>query len=369
MMTRYPAPDVVPGDMWGKRQRDPLLVVVGGLISSYMGAVGMLRRREIESPDIGRSRPMVVRERRVEANDENVVSLVLAAPDGGELASWRPGAHLDIELPSGRKRQYSLCGDPADSRLYRIAVRRIPDGAGGSIEIHDELSVGSEVVITGPRNAFPFAMPGFGSPAERVHFVAGGIGITPILPMMRMAQRIGIDWSMVYTGRSRESLPFLAELAEFGDRVTIRTDDEDGLPEPTALLAGVTETTAVYCCGPMPMIDRMREMLRTATGVEFHYERFSAPPVVDGKPFEVELARTGAVISVPADRSALDAIADVKPGVAYSCRQGFCGTCHVKVLSGTPDHREVTLTDDEHDSGDMLICVSRADGGRLVLDI
>ncbi len=355
--------------MWGKRKRDPLLVVVAGVINSYMGAVGMLRRREISGPDVGRSRPMVVQERRVEANDENVVSLILAAPDGGELEPWRAGAHLDIELPSGRKRQYSLCGDPADSRVYRIAVRRIPDGAGGSIEIHDELSVGSEVVITGPRNAFPFAMPGFGSTAKRLHFVAGGIGITPILPMIRLAHRLGVDWTMVYSGRSRESLPFLTELAEFGDRVTIRTDDSDGLPDSVALLPGVTETTAVYCCGPMPMIDVIRESLRDAPGIEFHFERFSAPPVVDGNPFEVELARSGAVISVPADRSALDAIADVKPGVAYSCRQGFCGTCHVKVLSGTPDHREVTLTDDEHENGDMLICVSRADGGRLVLDI
>ncbi|MDG3008904.1 oxidoreductase [Rhodococcus sp. D2-41] len=368
-MTKFPVPQSVPADLFGKRDRDLLVGVVDTFAGVYLRSLRFLHRRDVDSPVDDHRIRLVVRARTVVAEDQDVVSLVLEAPGGGALPSWRPGAHLDLELPSGRLRQYSLCGDPADGHRYRIAVRRIPDGGGGSVEVHDRLAVGAELTVRGPRNAFAFAVPGHGSTAQKLRFVAGGIGITPILPMVRLAHRLGLDWSMVYTGRRRETLPFLDELASFGDRVTVRTDDVDGLPDAGALLGEVGASTAVYCCGPVPMLDVLRGAVRSARGVEFHFERFAAPPVVDGKEFEVELARTGEVVTVPADKTALEAIGAVRPDIPYSCRQGFCRTCEVRVLDGTPEHRDTTLTDEERENGGMLICVSRcAEGGRLVLD-
>ncbi|WP_182376690.1 PDR/VanB family oxidoreductase [Nocardioides sp. WS12] len=312
---------------------------------------------------------LVVTDRTVVATDQDVVSFQLAAPDGERLPKWRPGAHLDVHLPSGRKRQYSLCGDPTDRTSYRIAVRRIPaqsGGLGGSVEMHD-LPVGSTLQVSRPRNAFPLAVPGHGSPAERLHFVAGGIGITPILPMVRLADALDVDWTMVYVGRRRDTLPFLDELAAYGERVVIRTDDTDGLPTAADLLVGVDTGTAVYCCGPVPMIDVLRTGLLDRTDVEFHSERFSAPPVVDGRAFTLELENTGEVFEVPADRSPLDVLAEAYPAIPYSCRQGFCGTCKLTVIEGDADHRDGSLTADERAAGCLLPCVSRAQGDRLVV--
>lgn len=309
---------------------------------------------------------LVVAERTVVATDQDVVSFRLTAPEGEALPAWRPGAHLDVHLSSGRKRQYSLCGDPADATSYRIAVRRIPDGLGGSVEMHD-LAVGDALQVSRPRNAFPLAVPGHGSPAERLHFVAGGIGITPILPMLRLADALGVDWSMVYVGRRRDTLPFLDELAAYAERVTVRTDEVDGLPSAADLLAGVEDGTAVYCCGPVPMIEVLRAGLVGRTDVEFHAERFSATPVVDGRAFTLELENTGEVFEVPADRSALDVLAEAHPAIPYSCRQGFCGTCKLTVVDGDADHRDGSLTADEREAGCLLPCVSRAAGDRLVV--
>jgi ferredoxin-NADP reductase len=229
--------------------------------------------------------------------------------------------------------------------------------------------IGTPIVIRGPRNAFPFAVPGHGSPAGRLHFVAGGIGITPILPMARLATRLGVEWSMVYTGRNRDTIPFLDEIASFGDRVTVRTDDEHGLPDATTLLAGVGADTAVYCCGPVPMTTIVAAAVRALPGVELHSERFSPPPIVSGAPFEIEFSTTGEVVEVAADRTVLDTVLDIRPDRPYSCRQGFCRTCKVRVLAGAPDHRETVLTAEEHEAGEMLVCVSRSQGGRLVLDL
>ncbi|MFX0579325.1 PDR/VanB family oxidoreductase [Nocardia nepalensis] len=362
-------PEQVPADLFGRRDQDRAVRVLDAVASARMRWTTIVNRRELSPRADDHRLSLVLTGRRVEAHDQDVVSLRLESPDAQELPPWRPGAHLDLELPSGRLRQYSLCGDPADTRAYRVAVRRIPDGGGGSVEVHDELAVGSRIVVRGPRNAFPFAVPGHGSPAARLHFIAGGIGITPILPMARLAMRLGIEWSMVYTGRSRDTLPFLDEIAGFGDRVTVRTDDEYGLPDAAALLAGVTTDTAVYCCGPVPMTTAVAAAVREMPGVELHSERFSPPPIVNGVAFEIEFASTGAVVEVPADKSALDTILQSRPDRPYSCRQGFCRTCKVRVLSGEPEHRETVLTAADHAAGEMLVCVSRSRGGRLVLDL
>ncbi|WP_330253532.1 PDR/VanB family oxidoreductase [Nocardia sp. NBC_00565] len=362
-------PEQWPADLFGKRDQDRAVRVLDAVASARLRWTTIINRRDLSPRADDHRLALVVTGRRIEAHDQDVVSLRLESPDARELPPWRPGAHLDLELPSGRLRQYSLCGDPADTRAYRVAVRRIPDGGGGSMEVHDELPVGTSIVVRGPRNAFPFAVPGHGSPAARLHFIAGGIGITPILPMARLALRLGIDWSMVYTGRSRDTIPFLDEIAAFGDRVTVRTDDEHGLPAAAALLAGVTADTAVYCCGPVPMTTAVADSVREIPGVELHSERFSPPPIVNGVPFEIEFAATGEVVEVPADKSALETILASRPDRPYSCRQGFCRTCKVRVLSGEPDHRETVLTAADHEAGDMLVCVSRSKGGRLVLDL
>ncbi|MBF6350939.1 oxidoreductase [Nocardia flavorosea] len=358
----------LPADLYGRRRRDRTLRVLDAVVGARLNWTALTNRRDLTPRIDDRRIPVVVTGRRVEAHDEDVVSLRLAAPDRRALPRWRPGAHLDIELPSGRLRQYSLSGDPADNCEYRIAVRRIPGGEGSS-EVHDALSVGTALMVRGPRNAFPFAAPGYGSPARRVRFVAGGIGITPILPMMRLAETLGVAWSMVYTGRTLDTLPFLDEVREFGDRVTVRTDDRHGLPTGAELLGGAGAGTAVYCCGPTPMIASLAEIVRRMPGTELHSERFSAPPIVNGQPFQIQLGAGGEVIDVPADRCALDVLLEHRPDQPYSCRQGFCRTCRVRVAAGVPDHRDHVLTPAERDQGDLLVCVSRCAGGRLVLDL
>lgn len=305
---------------------------------------------------------LVLVRREIVARDKDVVALTFSAPDDGVLPSWQPGSHLDLHLPSGRRRQYSLCGDPQDRNRYRIAVRKIPSGGGGSLEMH-ALQVGDTVTVRGPRNGFPFI------PYERALYIAGGIGITPILPMVRAAQRLGADWHFVYCGRSAETIPFLDEIASWEpSRVTIRLDDEHGLPTADDLMGHAPDGGAVYVCGPMPMIETVRLNFDRSGTTALHFERFSAPPVRDGKPFEIELARSGAVLAVAADESVLDALIRHRPETAYSCKQGFCGTCRVGVLAGTPEHRENRLTAEERETS-MLTCVSRSHTARLVLDL
>ena len=287
--------------------------------------------------EFDRTTTLTVADRHVVAHDEHVVAVTLTAPDAGRLAPWRAGAHLDIHLPSGRVRQYSLCGDPVVSGAYRIAVRRIPDGGGGSIEVHDALPIGATVSTSGPRNAFPLTVPGYGSPSRRSRFIAGGIGITPILPMLGLAERRGIEWSMVYTGRSRDSLPFLDELDRFGDRIEIRTDDRCGIPSAGDLLGDCQAGTAVYACGPAPMLTAIRAQLAGRDDVELHFERFAAPPVLDGSEFEVVVASSGQTVRVAADETLLSALRRAEASTPYSCQQGFCGTCRTRVLDG--NHR------------------------------
>lgn len=368
-MTVHRAPTVIPPDLYGRHEHDPTTRVLDVVANLRVRWSTLINRHPITTRSDDARFPVVVTDRTLVAEDQAVVALRLRAPDGSPLPRWTPGAHLDIELPSGRVRQYSLCGDPAQAGEYRIAVRRIPHGGGGSVEVHDELPVGTEVLVRGPRNAFPFAPPGHGSPAERVHFVAGGIGITPILAMARAADRLGIAWTMVYCGRSRDTLPFLDELAALDGRVTVRTDDEHGLPTAIELLDGVGTDTAVYCCGPTPMTAAVVATIRAMSGIEFHSERFSPAPVVDGTAFEVQLASTGEVVAVGADHTMLDALLTLRPDQPYSCRQGFCRTCVVRVVDGTPDHRDTVLTPDDHAAGVTLACVSRCTGGRLVLDL
>ncbi|AKL65903.1 PDR/VanB family oxidoreductase [Streptomyces goshikiensis] len=288
---------------------------------------------------------------------EGVLRLVLEAAD---LPAWTPGAHVDVVLPSGLVRQYSLCGDPSQAGRYTIAIRLVEDGRGGSREAHARLVEGAELELRPPRNRFALV------PAASYVFVAGGIGITPVLPMLRAATAAGADWSLLYGGRSRASMPFLDELAAYGDRVTVLPQDETGLPDLSPL-ARVAPGTPVYCCGPEPL---MAAVLAAAPDpAPVHLERF-APAAAAGpaRPFTVTLHRSGRAVRVGADETALSAVRRELPNTPYSCEQGFCGTCQHRVLAGEVDHRDELLTDAEREDS-MLLCVSRAASDHLTLDL
>jgi ferredoxin-NADP reductase len=358
-----------PPSIFGRRRHDVVLNIADASVSALWAISGAVRKVK-PPPEPDRVIRLTVIDRQVVARDQDVVALTMAAADGQPLPRWHPGAHLDIRLPSGKLRQYSLCGDPDDTRSYRIAVRRIVDGGGGSIELHDALATGATITTHGPRNAFPLTVPGYGSPSQRFRFVAGGIGITPILPMLSLAERLGVDWSMVYAGRSRDSLPFIDEVSRFGDRTVIRTDDVSGLPTAAELLGDCQDGTTVYACGPAPMLTAIRTALAGRDNVELHFERFAAPPVIDGREFTVSIASTGQDVVVGADETLLAALRRADVSASYSCQQGFCGTCRTRVLGGAVDHRDTLLTEPERAGGMMLICISRAaNGERLVLDM
>ncbi len=338
----------------------PSLRMLGTAIDAYRrvfvsGPAAPLLSRRNPVRHNGFDLHLLVEEVHAEAVD--VVSFTLRRAYGGPLPRWRPGAHLDVFLPSGAQRQYSLCGDPGDRFRYRIAVRRIADGGGGSIEMHRALRTGDPLRVRGPRNAFTFV------DAPSYLFIAGGIGITPILPMVRAA---GDRGRLVYLGRSRATMPFLGELPGDAD---IRPDDEFGVPDIAGLLERAEPGAAVYVCGPPPVLAAARRAMFAVnpTG-SLHTERFSAAPVVDGREFDLTLARTGRTIRVGAEETALTAIRRVVPDAVYSCRQGFCGTCRTGVLAGEVDHRDHRLSDAER-GGHMLTCVSRAAGDALVIDL
>ncbi len=347
-----------PADLYGRRKRDRLVTVFWGLSRLFSVIVAASRWTPAKVVPVRRTIDAVITE-RVELTPD-VVALTLVDPDGGLLPAWTPGAHIDVRLPSGRVRQYSLSGPPGRRTEYRIAVRRIPDGGGGSVEMHG-LALGDTLSFEGPRNAFHL-----GSGESDLLFVIGGIGVTPILPMIRQAQAAGMNWRAVYAGRSREYMPLLDEvLAVAPDRVTVWADDErGGFADVADLLADAGPRTAVYVCGPSAMLDGVRIARDEAADAPLHYERFSAAPVVDGVPFELELARSGRVLTVPADRSALAVLLDDDPTTPYSCQQGFCGTCRVGVRAGSVQrHGRTAEADDE-----MLVCVSRSGGERIVID-
>jgi ferredoxin-NADP reductase len=298
---------------------------------------------------------------------DGVVTVELAAPDGSRLPDWTPGAHVDLTLANGTTRQYSLCGDRWNPTAYRVAVLLEPAGRGGSAYVHEQLQPGHLVGLGGPRNNFPLV------PAESYLFVAGGIGITPLLPMIAQAQLLGADWRLLYGGRTRRSMAFLDELASYGDRVQVAPQDEVGLLDLPAFLGSPRAGTRVYCCGPAPLLaaietactDWPRHTLRTE---RFVAAERGAPALAT--PFEVQLARSGATVTVTPDVSVLDAISRAGVDVLSSCRQGTCGTCETTVLDGRPDHRDSLLDDDERATGDcMYICVSRSCTERLVLDL
>ncbi|WP_194409798.1 PDR/VanB family oxidoreductase [Microbacterium cremeum] len=300
-----------------------------------------------------------------------VAGLVLADPHGLDLPEWVPGAHIDVHIdrPGAPPlvRQYSLCGDPGDRTVYRIAVLREDAGEGGSIHVHDHVRQGQLVRVSEPRDRFGFA------PRERMVFVAGGIGITPILPMLRAAEAAGSEWTLHYAGREPSTMAFGADLEIYGDRVRIYVSSEGQRMGLTDVLARARACDAVvYACGPARLLDAL-ENEADAAGVEVHLERFvnsSELTVQTDHAFEVELSLTGKTFTVQPGETILDKVVEAGVPAPSSCRGGTCGTCETFIVEGAADHRDAVLNARERAENEvMMICVSRCTGKRLVLEL
>jgi ferredoxin-NADP reductase len=306
---------------------------------------------------------------RREVVADGVVTVTLADPDGGDLPEWTPGAHIDVMMTSSLVRQYSLCGTTANRAEWQVGVLRDPQSRGGSQFVHDKLHEGTKVRVRGPRNHFPLV----GSP--RYQFIAGGIGITPLLPMIESARARGADWHLLYGGRQRASMAFADELESHGDRVTVWPRDEKGQRMDLDLVLGTPRgDTLVYCCGPEALLEGVEEKCRSWPEGSLHIERFAAKavePAVDAlDSFEVECQRSGVTLTVPKDSSIYDVVEEAGLDVLGSCMEGVCGTCECEVIEGDPDHRDSVLSDAEKKRGDVImICVSRSRSARLVLDL
>jgi cytochrome P450/ferredoxin-NADP reductase len=298
---------------------------------------------------------------------DGVVALTLRGVDGSALPRWDAGAHVDLVIEGVATRQYSLCGSADDPETYRLGILRDPKGSGGSMYVHDVLSEGDLVRVRGPRNNFALV------DSPRYLFIAGGIGITPILPMIAAAEKAGAEWHLLYGGRSRTSMAFLDELAPHGDRVAARPQDEYGLLDLAAYLGEPRGDTKVYCCGPEPLLAAVEAQCRAWPRRTLHVERFVPKPLTEPlrrEAFEVRLERSDQTFVIPPERSILDVLQEAGVAVLSSCKEGTCGTCETAVLGGEPDHRDSVLDEEDRASGDtMMICVSRAASGRLVLDL
>jgi ferredoxin-NADP reductase len=305
--------------------------------------------------------PLVVR--RIATESTDIVSIELVDPTGAMLPEWEPGAHIDVQLVTRQQRQYSLCGDPADRRSYRIAVLREEFSRGASMYIHDYLREGRTVHASEPRNLFPI------HPAGEYLLLAAGIGITPLLPMAKALADRGATWSMNYAVRSSSSVPFHAEIAALGHHVTINSRDGAGRLDLAEFLRMPRPGVAVYTCGPARFTDAVVDAMAHWPRNSLHLERFEPKVGVvrPNEPFTIRTARSNKTIEVPPERTALQALNFADLPVPGSCLRGVCGSCAVRVVSGAVEHRD-SLTTDE-DSPVMYPCVSRALGSELVIDI
>ncbi|NDW02293.1 PDR/VanB family oxidoreductase [Salipiger sp. PrR002] len=296
-----------------------------------------------------------------------ITEFTLVPMEEGALAGFTPGAHVTVETPSGAMRRYSLVNDGTAPDHYKIAVKREPASRGGSASMHDEAVEGFELNVEVPENDFPMA------DAPRYLLIAGGIGVTPISAMAAHLEREGKDFNIIYLSRSAEEAAYLEDLTTaYGDRVLAHHDEGDPekiydfwdhFAEPQKL--------NVYCCGPKPLMDEIEAISGHWPEGRVNFEDFKPVDVVraDDEAFEVELKKSGQTLTVPADRSILEAMRDAGFPTVSSCESGTCGTCKTRLLEGEADHRDMVLMDEEK-ADKIMICVSRAcSGGRLVLDL
>ena len=312
-----------------------------------------------------------VSERRVVGED--IVALALRRDDGQLFPEWEPGSHIDVFLGEDGQgepltRQYSLWGAVEDRSVWRIGVLKDPATRGGSQRVHDQLLEGAKVQVRGARNHFHL------EPAESYVFIAGGIGITPILPMARQAEREGIPWKLYYLARNRSRLALLDEISGLpAEKVILHCDDQQGMIDLAGITGDLGVADHVYACGPGPLLDVLDTMAQKSGRWTFHCERFAAAPVAPGRidlPFEVLLAKTGTTHQIPAGVPCLKVLREAGVDVDWSCSEGVCGTCETEVLEGEPDHRDSVLTAEERLGNEtMMICVSRARSERIVLNL
>ena len=305
---------------------------------------------------------------KAEVVAEDVVALTLVSPAGETLPSWSPGAHIDLVLADDLVRQYSLCSSPGEDGAWRIGVLRTPDSRGGSQRVHDTLTEGATVTIRGPRNHFPLVA------TSTYLFIAGGIGITPMLPMIAQAEAAGANWRLLYGGRHRASMAFLPELAQYGDRVTVVPQDEAGFLDLDGVLGTPQEETLVYCCGPEGLLSAVEAKCAKWPSGSLHLERFSAKPQeisrCSRREFRARAAADRRHCHGASGRRVFQAALEAGANVLGSCMEGICGTCETEVVEGDVDHRDSVLNEEERAANEfMMICVSRCKSKRLVLDI
>ncbi|GAA2534730.1 PDR/VanB family oxidoreductase [Winogradskya humida] len=310
---------------------------------------------------------LLVRGLTLEAEDVLTVDLVAAA--GAELPAWTPGAHVDLVVSDGTVRQYSLCGNP-ESRSLTIAVRHERTGRGGSSWVHASVRPGDRIAVRGVKNHFELET---GAP---VILIAGGVGITPLLPMAERLASTGVPWRMVYVGRSEARMPFLERVHALGPAASVRETTVSGRPDIAGLLDGLLgdlPDALVYVCGPGPLTGAVQEALDArGLGSRLHAEYFEVPdlPVAEPGAFTLRLERSGVELAVPSGRSALEVVTEAGIDVLSDCEEGICGSCETRVLTGEVDHRDYVLTAAEKAGNScMMLCVSRALGPRLVVDL
>jgi vanillate O-demethylase ferredoxin subunit len=315
-----------------------------------------------------------VRVARISREAEDILSYELVPTGDGPLPAFEAGAHLDVHVPGGFVRQYSLCNDAEETHRYVIAVQRDARGRGGSEAMHAGVREGDTLTISPPRNNFPLHF------ARSYVLVAGGIGITPLLAMARVLQRTGADWRLTYCTRSPERTAFLPLLTSepFAGRVQVHHDGGEPARalDLRTLLATRPPGARLYCCGPAGLMRAVREAASATQWPKekVHFESFSAEGTaaalgVEDSDFEVTIRSTGQVLRVPRGQSVLNVLRRNGLKVPSDCEAGSCGTCVTRVCEGQPEHRDSFYTQEPAGEGRMLVCVSRAKSRRLVLDL
>jgi len=312
---------------------------------------------------------IAVRVTRAEKIAEGIHLFEMRPKDGGELPAFTAGSHINLRLPNGLVRKYSLCSDPAERDHYRIAVKREENGRGGSIYLIDNTREGDEWLISAPDNAF--ALPQRG---DNFIFIAGGIGITPFIAMIHALKHDPAKkFKLYYCSRTPEMTAFREELSapEYKGKVVIHYDNGD--PEKALDLWPIVEERKnrehLYCCGPRGLMEAVRDATGHWSPTAIHFEAFSEADArrPDDKPFKVKLAKSGVTIDVPAGTTIMEAMRTAGHDVPSSCESGTCGTCRTRLLEGEADHRDLVLTEAERGS-QIMICVSRAKTPELVID-
>ncbi len=293
----------------------------------------------------------------------------LRSPDGQDLPAFTPGAHLTVQVPNGARRNYSLCSNPADTSFYQIAVKRDNAGQGGSISMADDVQQGDLLAVSAPRNNFELDPR-----ANRFLFVAGGIGITPILSMMRHLKSQGnTAFELIYCTRDADSTAFLQELKnpDLAGHVLIHHDHGDINQALDFWPKFETPTNAhVYCCGPRGLMEAVADMSGHWPSSNIHFESFGvdASTRAANNAFKVRLQKSGTTLAVSAEQSILQALRAAGHAVPSSCESGTCGSCRTGLLEGEAEHRDMILSDSEK-SSHIMVCVSRAKCAELVLDL